>query len=335
MKVRNILALLCVFTGVKLYAADINITLLPVVSYNEGKVSDEFKDFHHELTAELQKMSFDGLVFFSDLRSVDGQVMSTMDAAEICNKNNLEFVIFGFISKNGENISGQLKLYDANKRKIIENFYGSDSETEMTRLVLTFKEHICDYIKERTGVEPLPKTKEYAKWGFYFPLTVGYWTFYNGVWPAAFDEIIRAKTGVDFRPAISISAFRNKEIFFTLGVEAAFQYAMGNENYYPANLYTIEILIPINVCLNFSKNNNMNLGLGPAYEFEILQITKKYENSSTLTDNRLGLYLQCAYSYKVSKIISLNAGTESTLFFYKDSPSWVSFNIGMSFNIEK
>lgn len=316
------------------FASDIDIKIAPLVSFNDDGTQSDYDDVYTRLTSELQQYWFNGLVSFSALdRKQAGNIQSVFDAASVCQSEHCDYIIYGYIKNSGQSLSAEIKLYNNPDKRIEQTFYAQDNADECGRLISTMADHIADYLCKKTGTEKQPLPAESYSQIISFPFTVGYWSHVNDVWNTRILGTVRGSTGLDFQPPIPLDTTRNHKHALIFRTAAGFKYAYGNPDYYPANYYSITVSAPAILAVSLNKWNQILVGFGPFYEFNILQIQEKYEETSVHYENDFGIELLLNYAFAPSDKWKICFGTTAFIPVSPDTGAWMSFDVGFIYKI--
>jgi hypothetical protein len=318
------------------FASDANVKVAPVVCFSDDGTVSEENGIYLQLTSELNKYWFGGLVTFSSIeRPQAGNIQSVFDAAAVCQSEHCDYILYGYIKTTDQALSAEIKLYSDPDKKIEQTFYAQDNTDEQDRLVLTLADHIADYICLKTGTQKQPVPAAAYSMSVSVPFTVGYWTLLNDVMRTRILGTGQVLTGLDFEPPIPLDTVRNRKNTLIFRAAAGFKYAYGNPDYYPAQYYSIIASAPVILGVNLNKWNQLQFGIGPFYEFNILEIQKKYEDESFHYENGFGMELMANYAFSPSEKWKILFGTTAFIPVSNSAGTWMSFDVGFDYKLSE
>jgi hypothetical protein len=317
-------------------AADVKIKIAPFVGFSDDGKTTEYDTAYIKLTQQLQQYWFDGLIEISSFSAEQtGNIQSAFDAAAVCQTEKCDYLIYGYIKKTGNAVSAEAKLFSNPDKKVEQTFYAQDNTDEYERLIITLSQHIGDYLCKKTGTVKQPVPEEQYNQIISFPFTVGYWSHINDVWNNHILGIIRCTTGLEFQPPIPLDNSKNHKHTLSFRIEAGFRYAYGNPDYYPANYFSVSTSLPALFSVKFDRQNQITLGMGPFYDFSILQIKEKYKEKSTHYDNNFGIELLLNYIFSPSEKVKISLGPAAFIPLTESSGIWMSFDAGCIIKISE
>lgn len=117
------------------YASEIKIAPIAVYDSNGNRTTPPFSPSDAIYTA-LEKRWFEGLVHFSLISENNhGLPVTIIDANKICIAEDADYLIYGYIRKNEASWLSEIKLYSVSEKKIIKEFFASDSVEHYDRLI--------------------------------------------------------------------------------------------------------------------------------------------------------------------------------------------------------
>ena len=117
--------LLMIFSFLMCKVFSSEMVLTPLVVYDlTGNKIDLDENPGETIYKKLEKHWFEGLLEFSYLsEQKTGVVYTLMDANIMCTSERKDYLFYGYIQKNEGNWQGNVKLYDASKKKVIRPYF--------------------------------------------------------------------------------------------------------------------------------------------------------------------------------------------------------------------
>lgn len=324
------------FSAFTTFASEILIAPIAVYDSNGAKTSVS-KGPDKEIYTELEKHWFEGLISFSWLEEKKyGIPVSIIDANTICVSENVDYLIYGYVKKNETNWNGEVKLYDAVEKKIIKEFFASDSIDQYDRFINVLCQNVLSGIEEISGLNQNElKKKETRLIELYIPVSLFYWTPIDSGWGNRILGIAGLTTGLEFYPPQSVVVTRGKLIDFSARFNLGWNIGINKKTSYPLILNTIEIGLPVILHLHFNEFHSLYGGLGLAYNIELMSIRPKYEDKKFLYQNVLSLETIVGYEFAPSEKIKLFSEIVFTYHMLGDGFVSIKPSIGVSFNVFK
>ncbi len=316
MKKKFLLGLLVYLFAGCVFAETISIAEI-IIYDSQGKDVSIFRNPENDIQKNLSHLWFNGLIDFDvATKKTVGPVASSLDALKACNKLGRQFIIYGYMKQTDVNYYVELKLYNVEEKKVIAQFFGSDDIKNYDRMIADVTTKIEKYLKELYDIKTEEeRQEEYQSLELAIPMSLNYWAPLHNEWPEKLYGIAGINGGIDFYPEFKVYYLNNKMINFSLRAEFAYKYGMGNPNYYPINLHTLSITTFSMFNVHFNDTHSCSFGLGPVYELDIYQITKKYEDSTVNLQNQFGIGLLAGYYYKLNDNWKLLGELELQYFF--------------------
>ncbi|MBP5402880.1 MAG: hypothetical protein J6Y36_06965 [Treponema sp.] len=298
------------------------VSIAEIIIYDsQGKDVSILRNPEKDLQSSLSHLWFNGLIDFdvATKKSV-GPVASSLDALKACNKLGRQFIIYGYMKKSDVNYYLELKLYNVEEKKVVTQFFASDGIENYDRMIADVTTKIEVYFKELYDIKTEEeRQEEYQPLELALPMSLNYWVPLHEDWAERLYGIVGINAGIDFYPEFKVYYLDNKMINFSLRAEFAYKYGMGNPNFYPINLHSFSFATYSMFNVHFNDTHSCTFGLGPIYELDIYQITKKYEDATINLQNLFGIGLLGGYYYNLNDKWKLLGELELQYFFGEGS----------------
>lgn len=306
---KNLLtSILIIFFACYLHAESFQITQFVLYDENYNRIED-VRNPAEIIYDELLKLDFQSLLDFEYISSKKyGDIISALDASKLCSVEGSDYVVYGFVQKNEKYWFSNIKLYENQSKKVIKEFFASDSIDYYDRFTEYLIQNVTKGLEELTGViaefynkKERPTTMKLELGGFY-------WTPLTEKWMNVFTSTAGGKLGFDIYPPIpKIKLSPVVNMTFSGKILTSYYYGLGKENNYPLDLHSVAISALFGLNYNILKNHSLFIYTGPSVEYNFLFVSPKYESSQFHYDYFFGLDTLIGYEMKVNKIISLSA----------------------------
>ena len=306
------------------YDGDGNKTEVP---YNPSKAIHD----------ELEKRWFGGLINFSHIsESKYGIPVTIIDAHKICASESADYLIYGYLKKNESSWLCEVKLYDANGKKIIKEFFAGDSIDHYDRLINILCQNILFGIEEITGLNKDElRQKKTRPMELRIPVSLFYWSPVDSDWGGKILGIAGVNGGLELYPPQPVIVSNGKLIDFSAKFNLSWNIGINKKNTYPLVINTMAISLPVLLHVHFNERHSLYGGFGLAYNIELMSIKPKYENEKFLYQNVFSFETIAGYEFDINDKARLFA--EMAFNFHLLGDGFVSVKpcLGASFNIFK
>lgn len=328
--------LFATFTFYASYAAKIKVAPLALYDSGANKVSVPFSP-SKAIYDELEKHWFEGLINFSLLaEKKHGVPVTIIDANKICIAENVDYLIYGYIKKNETSWISEIKLYSSSEKKIIKEFFASDSAKHYERFVNVLCQNILYGIEEITGLnhDELKRQKT-RPMELKIPTSIFYWTPIDANWGNKILGIAGTSTGLEFYPVQPVMVLKEKLIDLSVRFNLSWDIAMNKKDTYPLILNTIVLSLPVLFHVHFNETHSLYGGIGFAYNIELMTIRPKYEDEKFLYQNVFSFEAIAGYEFSLNKIVSIFTEIIFDWHMMGDGFVCVKPCLGATFNIFK
>jgi hypothetical protein len=277
------------------------------------------------------------LIHFTQIQeNIYGIPSTVIEANKICATENKEYILYGYIKNNETNWYADIKLYSAQEKKIIQEFFASDDAAHYDRMLEDITKKIITGIGELSGTNPeYLDNKRFRSAEARIPLYSFYWTPIDNKWSPKILGIAGVTTGIEFYPPLPQITLRQIKFGFSTGLNLSWCCAINHKETYPLFLNTVSISCPFYIHLCFNERNSIYTGIGLGYEIELLKIRPKYEGEQFLYQNILSLEASIGYDFKINEIINFHTGLAFNFHLNPDKCISIKPDLGLSFRIFK
>lgn len=317
-------------------ASEIKIAPLAVYDGDGNKTEAPYNP-SKAIHDELEKHWFGGLINFSHIsESKYGIPVTIIDAHKICASERADYLIYGYLKKNESSWLCEVKLYDANGKKIIKEFFAGDSIDHYDRLINVLCQNILFGIEEITGLNKDElRQKKTRPMELRIPVSLFYWNPVDSNWGDKILGIAGVNAGLELYPPQPVIVSNEKLIDFSARFNLSWNIGINKKNTYPLVINTMAISLPVLLHVHFNERHSLYGGFGLAYNIELMSIKPKYENEKFLYQNVFSFETIAGYEFDINDKARLFA--EMAFDFHLLGDGFVSVKpcLGASFNIFK
>lgn len=317
-------------------ASEIKIAPLAVYDGDGNKTEAPYNP-SKAIHDELEKHWFGGLINFSHIsESKYGIPVTIIDAHKICASERADYLIYGYLKKNESSWLCEVKLYDANGKKIIKEFFAGDSIDHYDRLINVLCQNILLGIEEITGLNKDElRQKKTRPMELRIPVSLFYWNPVDSNWGDKILGIAGVNAGIELYPPQPVIVSNEKLIDFSARFNLSWNIGINKKNTYPLVINTMAISLPVLLHVHFNERHSLYGGFGLAYNIELMSIKPKYENEKFLYQNVFSFETIAGYEFDINDKARLFA--EMAFDFHLLGDGFVSVKpcLGASFYIFK
>jgi len=316
------------------FTSEIKIAPLAVFDSN-GNAAEFSSSPSRIIYTELEKHWFEGLLSFSYLDEKKYEIPVTIvDANKICISEKSDYLLYGFIKKNESSWQCEVKLYDANSKKNLKQFFASDSLEYPDRLMDVLCQNILYGLEEITGLTAdtvIAKKNHPAE--ISIPISPFYWTPVDSEWGSRILGIAGVATGIEFYPEQPSFALKGKLLDFSLKLNLLWKIGINKEEGYPLILNTAAVSLPVLFHIHFDMHHSLYCGAGLCYSFEFMKIRPKYENEKFLYQNIFSAEAVLGYEYCINNKVKMFTEVVADFALHEDGFISIRPGIGAAFTV--
>ncbi|GEM_PF-3441095 len=325
---------LVLFNFSVLFAAEIKIAPVAVYDARGNKTAAPF-DPAEKLYKELEKYWFEGLISFSLApENKYGIPLTIIDANKICAAENSDYLIYGYIKKYEKNWSCEIKLYDAQNKKVVQDFFAADSIEHYDRFMNALCRNVLSGIENISGLNTeVLREKDTRPVKLYIPVSLSYWTPVDSDWGSKIMGIADLNAGIEYYPPLPLLVKGGNAIDFSARLNLSWNIGINKNDAYPLLINTVSFSLPLFAHVHFDARHSLYGGAGFAYSIEFMKIQPKYQDEKLFYQNVFSVEASAGYGFNVNEKWTLFAEIAFDFHLHGDGFVSVKPTLGASFNI--
>jgi len=329
--VKYINILILILLPISVFAIEVHVSPILFVdetdqgSRNTGRVQEE-------LLTSLWAINTGVVMRFNYL--TDNRInapQSITDAITVCRTERIDYLLYGYVSKNAHNMRMEIRLFDYANRRILQTFFSMDDVNNYQRLLDDMSSKIILYIAGMFNLEIAHEKQAFTR--ISIPINAGYWTPFDKSWLEVMLGTFTLGSGVEFTPTDNLFVFRGITCFLSTGAALQYRLGVGNPSRYDAYNHTFYITFPLTLNLVLSQQHGVFTGFGLVYFLEFFSMTERYSKSQSYVYGNMGININFGYRFTL--------GEKRSLFFRNDFDFLINDNtlvsyspvIGMNFQV--
>ena len=256
---------------------------------------------------------------------------SITDAITVCRTERIDYLLYGYVSKNAHNMRMEIRLFDYINRRIIQTFFSMDDTDNYERLLDDMSSKIIFYIAEMFNLETIQEKQAFTR--ISIPVNAGYWTPFDKNWLEVMLGTVTLGSGVEFTPTDNLFVFRGINCYLSTGAIFQYRLGVGNPSRYEAYNHTFYITFPLTLNLVLSQQHGVFTGFGLVYFLEFFSMTEKYSASRSSVYGNMGINFNFGYRFMMGENRSLFFRNNFDFLINKNTLVSYSPVIGMNFQV--
>jgi len=306
-----------VVTSVTMSALDIYVAPVLYVDETENN-SRNTSRVQGELITALHAVQTGIALQFNTLKNNEiNPPVSLTDAITVCRNEQIEYLLYGYVTKRTNNVIVELRLFEYSSRSIMKTFFGMDDTEHYNRMIEDIVMKTLQYIKEKFNLEIISERKDVTQ--LKIPVIAGYWTPITSDWFGLMIGTVAAGTGFTFIPTDNLFLIKGIPCYLSIGLEVKYRYGMGDKKRYDAHNHTLYMMMPLRLHISFTPRHQIYMGLGYVYFFEFFSFADKYEDSKNFLFNNMGTNGCIGYRFEINNTLSIFLRNDIDVLFNEHS----------------
>ncbi len=251
-----------------------DLSLANIYQYSPNGNDFTKKDITKDLFKSLRETDKEGLLSLFLTKSKDIP-KSILETAGLCESENIDFILYGFLKVNGNNYDFEIKFYDRISGQIQTVIYSKTSIGNYNNLVQTMSERIISYFYKTLGVTTREEEarKEYGvidiEWG------LGYWIPFDP-WAESLLGLGFVHLGSSLTPVDLLFIWDIFSFALSYGIGLDYLPGMNKEGYESYFLHTLRLGFPVTFSALWHYRNKLILQIAPELQVDILSQDRLY-----------------------------------------------------------
>ncbi len=280
---------------VAVQAWGMEIALARLFQYNPAGETFVKKEITTDLFDALRKKDTEGMLSLSRIKK--GAVpKSILEAAQVSEREDKNFLLYGFLKVTGRYYDFEIKLYDRKAGKTAAVFYAKEGASGYRELVQVMAQRVVSWFYRNLGVAR--RKAEAAKERGVIDLTggAGYWLPFKpwGESLLGLGSIYVSSSLTPVSPLFVLDIFR-----FSVSYGLSFGYApgMNRDGYEGFVLHTVRMGFPVTLSAVWYTRNRVCVQLVPELQFDILIQDRLYSTKTVKKSGAFSLSASAGYEY--------------------------------------
>lgn len=228
---------------------------------------------------------------------------SLTDAVTVCRNEQIEYLLYGYLTRRTHSLQMEIRLFDYNNRQIMQSFFQMDDSSNYDRLIDDMALKIMIFIGDTFNIEIIPEKIVMTR--ISIPASLGYWTPIDRNWVDVMVGTAVIGSGFELIPRDTLFMFRGKSCYLSTGVDVKYRLGIGNPARYEVANHTFYFTLPLKLNLVLSNQHEISTGLGFVYFLEFFSMTEKYDISRDYVFSNIGFNFNLGYRFVLNDVYSL------------------------------
>jgi hypothetical protein len=288
----------CLLQAVEIYVA-------PFVTVSEDhllELTREEKEFGGLFYRAVLSFDEEHLLTVRQLRESDlikgREVTSLLAAGELCEKYNIDYLVYGFYKKTYQYSEAEIRVYERETKENKKVFYAKAEHGEIYIMKDELARKLVVYFYDLLGVDEKERQKIPTKafGGIEIYSGLGYWTP-TGDWFGLVTGIASAEIGVFIQPDDIIFYDPDWLMLFRYGLTAGYMLGLNKPDVEDAYLHSMQLELPVRLCVLFLQQHMAYAGVGLFYRHDFVYQIRLFGSPVWSNSGTLGVSCAAGYEY--------------------------------------
>jgi hypothetical protein len=288
----------CLLQAVEIYVA-------PFVTASEDhllELTREEKEFGGLFYRAVLSFDEEHFLTVRQLRESDlikgREVTSLLAAGELCEKYNIDYLVYGFYKKTYQYSEAEIRVYERETKENKKVFYAKAEHGEINIMKDDLARKLVVYFYDLLGVDERERRKIPTKafGGIEIYGGLGYWTP-TGDWFGLVTGIAAAEVGVFIQPDDIILYDPDWLVLFRYGFTASYMLGLNKPDVEDAYLHSMQLDIPVRLCVLFLQQHMAYAGIGLFYRHDFVYQIRLFGSPVWSNSGTLGASSAVGYEY--------------------------------------
>jgi hypothetical protein len=313
----------------------IEIYLAPPVSVSDDyllELSEQEKRFGDFFYHAVLKADEEHLLTIRRLETItEARVRSRLDASEICEEYDIDYLVYGFYKKSYEFGETEIRIYDRELKKVRKVFYGKAETPDREEMKTAVAERLVNYMYTIMGINKSEKhtlpTRTFG--GIEAAGGIGYWTP-TGSWFGIMTGIGKVEVNLLIQPPDILYYTIDWMLLLRYGYGMEYMFAVNKPDIEEVYLHRIQTGVPVEICILFLKQHMGYVGAVIFYRHDFVYQVRLFGSPTWSNSGTFGTSLIGGYEYWCGeeKRYAYGAELKASFDFYRHP----SFEVGIGFH---
>ena len=316
MKIKILLISLIYMTlTISIWSFDLSLANLYQYSPNGNDFTE--RDITKDLFKSLREADKEGVLSLSRTKSKDIP-KSILDTAGLCESENIDFILYGFLKVTGNYYDFEVKLYDYINREIKTVFYAKNISSGYHELVQTMSERIITCFYKTLGVTKRKAEEEKEHGVIDIEGGLGYWIPIDP-WAESLMGLVAVHVSSSLTPVDPLFKWDIFTFALSYGIGMDYSLGMNKEGFESYSLHSIRMGFPVTLSALWHYRNKIILQISPGLQFDMFFQDRLYGDVVSEKSTVFSLSTSIGYEYLFTdKRLSLGFVTRLHTAFYEN-----------------
>jgi hypothetical protein len=254
---------------------------------------------------------------------------SFLDAMELCNEFQIDFLVYGFIEYREVYIHGEIKLYNREKREVIKAFYASDDTSNLERLLLDLAEKFGNYLNALFDLTPEEEAPPPTGGIFSFGISGGYFLYLIQDWTDYLLPLYSVQLQANFIPIKPAEGKGFRGFYFKTGITTNFTHAVNRLGYEEIHFLGFAFGLYLGLMADIGIHHTLGIVVTPEYYIDYLIRNARYDDQVLIPAHLFSTSLSLNYQFHFNRMFSMSLENRFSLQFV--DPMRITYNPCMVF----
>jgi predicted DNA-binding protein YlxM (UPF0122 family) len=313
----SVLSFVLQLKALEIYLADISI----YPDKADIEITQDEYDITKRIYDRLLESDFGGLLTVKLLSNKnlsfldDVSVQTRLDASEMCEQLDTNYIIYGSVKKTHEYYDATLRLFENERKEVRKSVYNKTATDEYELLTTDLADRYVDYLYSLLGyVDSNDVGRKTAFGGIGVYNGAGYW-FPIGDWWNVTTGLFSYETGIKFITYTPLGKSRNFRFSLRPGIVVSYTMGMNKPNLSTSYYNTLMFKLPLDMCFEVMKHHAFILSAGPQLQVDVLYQQPLYDTPLVTSTLAFSLFGGLAYEHWFGEKKLIAVGINNTFDF--------------------
>jgi len=329
---QTILVLWLLFCGsLGLSAYETSVAEFLVSNESDQRAVVDGPTFNSKLFTDLVTLDSQGSIGFRfhPATQTNGAVRSMTDAAQVCEMNGWETLVFGQINQREASIDVEIHIYSYSEGKVERKILLRSAPDDYQNLISDCAQKIYDYFARQLHLKQITSSAVEEKNSWVTNQGACWWGM-NEPWSGSLVAIAGYMGSCAFRLGEPLWARGDWSLSQEFGVSAAFEYAMNQPEVIPSELYDVQFGPMACWDLSWQRKHEFVVSLIPLAKFHFLDYRPLYSSTRLSATTWYGGALDLAYRIWINPSRTFGLVMDAGLSSFVTEPFYLEYHAGVA-----